>query len=513
MPSGGEPIRLGPFVGGINILSDPTALQDTELVDALNVELDLDGSYIGRPPFFDLSPPASGGHITLLGYYIDGTNLRLIGKNSSGLWYYTSGSWSFVTGTAGVDGATMVQYDDKAWVVASPTSANPGGYIGGTSWNSVAAMPKGGAAVIHKERMYIVPGPNITGANSTVLRFSDPADLNTWPGGNSIFVNKGDGQKLIDILVYNDNLLLFKEDSTYVLAFDTAPTDAIVRKINSTIGVSALNCVVAYENSLYVLHENSVYEVVNYDFAKINSKVPLKYNSTAPGGGWSDPFFLTLLGDRLIVKYWDKMYVFGLKTKVWTRWDTSTVGARYIGPAVAVPIKDEANAIPQYQMSSAALTTNAFYGFRDVIDSLHTETIPVTIKTKNYDFGVPHRYKRLFWWGADVSTINAIVGTVQPIIVNFSVTWDQLFDGFPGITWDNLNTWDQPLNVPVIVQTTTDAQNAPRKFAKFLKSLRFRQANFQLDMTYDGTPVSGPLRFFTFTTIIGTKEHVSKSLT
>jgi hypothetical protein len=498
----------------MNILSDPTALQDTELVDAVNVDLDLDGSYIGRPPFFTLASAASGGHMTLLGYYIDNATLRLIGKNTSGIWHYTTGAWSLIAGTAGVDGAALVQYDDKAWIVASPSSANPGGFVGpGASWTSVAAMPKGGAAVIHKERMYIVPGPLITGANSTLLRFSDPADLNTWPGGNAIFINKGDGEKLVDIVVYNDNLLLFKEDSTYVLAFDTSPSDAISRNINSTIGVSSTHCVVAYENSLYVLHENCVYEVVNYDFAKINSKMPLMYNNAAPVGGWSDPFFLTLLGDRLVVKYWDKLYLFGLKTKVWTRWDTSTVGNRYIGPAVPVPIKDEANAIPQYLMSSSAASSNAIYGFRDVIDTLNSETIPITIKTKNYDFGVPHRYKRLFWWGVDVTTIGTLTGTVQPIIVGFAVTWDQLFNGYPAITWDNLNTWDQPLTLPVIVQTVTDAQGTPRKFAKFLKSLRFRQANFQLDLSYDGTSLTGPIRIFTITTIIGTKEHVSKSLT
>ena len=252
---------------------------------------------------------------------------------------------------------------------------------------------------------------------------------------------------------------------------------------------------------------------MNYDFSKINSKVPLAYESTAPGGGWSDPFFISLLGDRLIVKYYAKLFVFGLKTKVWTRWDTSTIEGRYIGPAVAVPIKDEANAIPTYIMSSAAASSSAIYSFRDVIDSGNAEDIEVSLKTKNYDFGVPHRYKRLFWWGADVSTKSDITGIAQPIIVNFSVTWDQLKDGYPAITWDNLATWDQPLNLPVVIQTVRLAQSAFRKFAKFKKSLRFRQINFEVKMSYNGTNVTGPVRFFTMTTIIGTKEHSSKALT
>lgn len=507
----GEPIRLGPFVGGMNILSDPTALQDTELVDAVNLELDLDGSYISRPPFSTLASPSSGGHMKLLGYYIDGLNLRLIGCNSSGLWHYTAGVWAAITNGAGIDATCMVQYDDKAWIIATQTSGIAGGSITGTTFSGVAAMPRGGSAVVHKERLYIVPGPSFTGANSTVVKFSAAADFTSWPAVNAIFINKGDGQKLIDILVYNDNLLLFKEDSTYVLAFDSSPSDAISRKINPTIGVSSKDCVVAYENQLYVLHENNVYEVVNYDFAKINSKIPLLYDGTAPAGGWSDSQFLTLLGDRLIVKYYAKLFVFGLKTKVWTRWDTSTNGGRYIGPAVAVPIKDEANAVPTYVMSSASASSSAFYSFRDVIDSSNSETINCSIKTKNYDFGVPHRYKRLFWWGADVSTISTITGILQPIIVNFSVTWGQL----SAYTWGQIsaNTWGQPLNVPVSIQSVKSAQTAPRKFAKFPKSLRFRQANFEIRMSYNGTSASGPVRFFTITSIIATKEHVSKSLT
>lgn len=511
MPGGGEPIRLGPFVGGMNTLSDPTALQDTELVDVVNMELDLDGSYIARPPFYTLSAPGSGGHFRLLGFYIDVSTMRLIACNSSGLWYYTSGAWSFVTGTAGIDATAMVQYDDKAWIIATPGSTNPGGYISGITWTSVPAMPRGGSAVVHKERMYVVPGPTVTGANSTVIKFSAAADFLTWPAANAIFINKGDGQKLIDVIVYNDNLLMFKEDSTYVLAFDTSPADAVVRKVNPSIGVANKNCVVAYENQLYVFHEAAVYEVVNYDFAKINSKVPFRYDATAPAGGWSDPYFLTLLGDRLIVKYYARLFVFGLKTKIWTRWDTSTQGARYIGPAVAVPIKSESDAIPQYYMSPANTNGLPLFGFRDVYDNANTENIQCAITTKNYDFGVPHRYKRLFWWGTDVSTISDVVGTVQPIIVNFSVTWGQL----SAYTWGQIsaNTWGQPLNLPIVVDTVRLAQSAARKFAKFAKSLRFRQANFQVKISYNGTSASGPARFFTITCLIGTKEHVSKDLT
>lgn len=504
----GDPIRLGPFVGGINQLSDPTALQDNELVDCINMDLDLDGSYIGRPPFYDIGEPATGTGLRLLGYYLTAAHTRLIACNTAGIWIYEANVWSLVAGTSTVVASAMVQYNDLAYIVASPLSAGNGGTIDDAgTYTAQAAIKKGGAAVVHKERLFIVPGPDKTGVDSTLLYGSAPADFLNYP--ISVYINKGDGQKLIDICVYNDNLLLFKEDSTYVLAYDDDPSAAITRKINSSIGVADKNCVVAYENQLYVLHRNNVYEITNYDFAKINSKVPFELDTTKPAP-WLFSSFVTLLGDRLVVRYYARIYVFGLKTKVWTRWD---VGTRYIGPAVAIPIRTEAQAIPEFVLASNVSTSNDVYSFRDVIDSIHSENITCYIKTKNYDYGVPHRYKRLYWWGADISAISEIFGIIQPIVVGFSVTWDALEDGFPVITWDTLETWDQPLTQPTIVQSDIPAQTSLRKFAKFKKSLRFRQINYQVQFSYDGTDVSGPVRFFALTSIIGTRQHVSKALT
>lgn len=504
----GEPIRLGPFPGGINTTSDPTAVQDTELVEANNVELDLDGSYISRPPFFDFAAPGSGNTFVILGWYITDAHTRLIASTSTGIWSYESGAWTAVVGTTSpvVKATCMVQYDNVAYIIATPDSAADGGSINDSlTFSSIAAIPRGGSAQVHKERLFIVPGVLKTGSDASLLKGSAPANFSSYP--ISVYINKGDGQKLMDVLVYNDNLLLFKQDSTYVFAYDSDPTDAVVRKVNPTIGVTAKYCVVPYENQLYVLHRGNVYEVVDYDFAKINSKVPLQYDSTKPGP-WNIPFFCTLLGDRLVVKYYAKIYVFGLKTKVWTTW---TTGTRYIGPAVADPMRDEAGAIPTYYMPTAVAADKFMFGFRDVYDGLHSESISVSFKTKNYDYGVSHRYKRLMWWGVDVSGTSQITGIVSPITVNFSVTWGQLGN----YTWGEIaaNTWGQPLTVPVIIQTVNPAHSFMRKFAKFAKTLRFRQVNYQLQMTTDGTNVTGPVRLFTFTTLIGTKMHVSKALT
>lgn len=502
----GEALRLGPFTGGINQLSDPTALQDTELVDAVNVELDLDGSYISRPPLYDLASPGSGTGMKLLGWYITDAHTRLIGQNSTSVWSYESGAWTAVSGTGTLKCTAMVQYDNIAYLIATPDSAIDGGSLNDSlTFSTIAAIPRGGSAVVHKERLFIVPGVLKTGSDASLLKGSAPANFSSYP--ISVYINKGDGQKLIDILVYNDNLLLFKQDSTYVLAYDADPADAITRKIHPTIGVAAERCVIPYENNLYVLHRNNVYEVVNYDFAKINTKVPFVFDATKPNP-WVNETYVGLIGDRLIVKYFARLYIFGLKSKVWTRW---TTGSRYIGTPVAAPIRGEINAVPQYVMASADSGVGSIHSMRDVFDSQNSETISIFLQTKNYDYGVPQRYKRLLWWGADVSTVQDVIGVIQPVLVSFGVTWGQI----AAFTWGQVagNTWGQPLSTPVIIQTTVGAQPASRKFVKFPKSVRFRQVNFQLSLSYDGTNVTGPVRFFTLTTIVGTKQHVSKSLT
>lgn len=502
----GEPLRLGPFVSGINHLSDPTALQDTELADAVNLDLDLDGSYIARPPFYDVADPSSGDDFRILGWYVTDAHVRLIAYTSTSLWSYETGAWTAIVGTGGVKATCMVQYDNKAYVIATPDSANDGGSIDDAlAWTSGPTIKRGGAAVIHKERLFIVPGPLKTGVDASLLQGSGPANFTTWPV--AVYINKGDGQKLIDLIVYNDNLMLFKEDSTYVLAYDADPTEAVQRKINSNIGVEDLNCVVFYENQLYMLHRNNVYEVVNYDFAKLNSKVPFRYDSTQPSP-WSKPTFVTLLGDRLVVKYYAKLYVFGLKSRVWTRWDTTT---RYIGPAFAEPIRDETNAIPTYYLSTAVEANRDMYAFRDIYDSANVEAINCSIVTKNYDFGVPHRYKKLFWWGVDLSTTANVTGEVQPLVVNFPVKWGDL----SAKTWGDIsgNTWGQPLNIPIVSLSIVPGTTAMRKFIKFPGALRFRQASFEVRTSYDGTDVSGPVRLFTLTAIVGNKQHVAKEQT
>src|SRR5690606_8089738 len=121
----GQPIPIGPFIGGLNADSDPTAIADNELSICENFELDLDGSLKSRPPFVDngVSFPLDpdGGNFTYLGVYYEGGNTYHLASDGAHSTYFFSGSaWSLVTDT--ISATAMVQFDNKAWLVA-PTDS------------------------------------------------------------------------------------------------------------------------------------------------------------------------------------------------------------------------------------------------------------------------------------------------------------------------------------------------------------------------------------------------------
>jgi hypothetical protein len=143
----GAPIQVGPFVGGLNTFSDPTAIADNELIVCQNFELDLDGSLKSRPPIEDLGidfPLAATGDIEFLGnFQVSETVSYLIASDGDGKTYYFNGTaWVLITST--IAAAGFVQFDDKAWLTAAVGSTNPGGYwtvSGGFTADS--NMPKG----------------------------------------------------------------------------------------------------------------------------------------------------------------------------------------------------------------------------------------------------------------------------------------------------------------------------------------------------------------------------------
>lgn len=517
-----EILRLGPFTGGMNISSDPALVKDDELIDCLNFELDIDGSLVSRPAIQITFQGATNQRFLIFGSVVFSGTLYLFGTQNGKTFVSSNAgsSWTELNpGGLSRECKTMEVYNNTVWLPATVGSAN-----GGISWTvgggpvAVAAMPRAEKCIVHKNRLYTCPGENAT-SNASRLSFSNAADFTTWPGTNFIDVQPGDGDTLNNIAVYQDNLLLFKGESTHVLAYDLDPVDAILREINPVVGSTASFGVVQHENTIYAMHHNNVYEITNFNFSLLNLKLPFVFDNALPSNTVAryENQHLSILGERLIVRYYNRTYSFQLRTRTWGEWaktDNSAITQWHIfGPLVRA--RDlSGSGLDSYYTSYSFDVSASGYKLLKIINGRSSGAAEGTgihifhciATTKDYDMADPVRYKRLFWWGADVLTGKDIVGSIQPITLINSTTWDALNTE----TWGDLNTWESPtVGANAFVKTVTgDNISNTNKMIKFGKSMRFRKVNFSVQLQTNGTTLQ-PTKVFQLVAVVGVHALVS----
>jgi hypothetical protein len=518
MASSAQPVRIGPFTGGLNLYSDPSTIGDTECADINNFDIDLDGTLVSRPPLMPLSGPGTNG-LRIIGYFTwtDGV-VYILASSSTTTYQYNTSTLVWTTITSTFPATSMVQYNNTAYLVSPFASANPGG-----SWNptalfvAVSTMPHGVTAVMYKERMWIGSGTGHTSPSRlffcTPLGGAGTGPGGTWNVADFIDINNGDGQNIIEIISFNGAIIVFKQNSTYMFAYDSQPTKGAVQTL-STIGIVDRDCVVVYEGVMYVMYSGYIYAVTNWNWEQVNIKVPFQYVNTRSGLTRND-YSLSIVGNRLICRYFDTYYIYGLKTKVWSKWTFTSDLDMFPHKFFKYPTADPVTGIAKFYSSSALLivvTAKGFQTFRDTYTSTESESMNVSVRSKTYNFNVPYSYKRLFWWGVDLLTNSPITARVIPVSYGTPVTWGQL----PTLTWNSISThmWSAPIDNILDVSDSADIRNTSgiRMFVKFLKALRFRQLAFDLSSTVDGTTNTGPLRLFSITAFVANKELSNKKI-
>ena len=194
--------------------------------------------------------------------------------------------------------------------------------------------------------------------------------------------------------------------------------------------------------------------------------------------------------------------MYSLNTRTWTVWLTTAFVA--IGQMIS-----RTDLTTQYEEAICFTAKTIATGSGRVAKTIHivdnfvagkSETITCRIRTKNFNYQSGATYKRLFWWGVDASFRGVTVGEVTPITFNQAVTWSALAT----YLWSDLSaySWEQPISPTTAVTDTktTMGSAAIRKFVKFMKALRFRQVNYAVTFTSDGTPDTSPVRLFSVTT-------------
>jgi hypothetical protein len=519
----GQPVDLGPFVGGLNNRTDDSTIDDTDLVAATNWIVGIDGTLIGRQPITEYTKPGSfpstTARLKLLGYTVMHAagvfTPVLFASNANGTWAFYSGAWDQISNKEYDCFVTYGNTTNKAFF-AKKGSDNGGSWLL-TDANIVTYtdMPIGWTMAVHKNRIWVAG--NL--AEPSRLKFSIPTpngDNDDWemdasvtpliPPAGYIDVNPGDGQRINYIMSYEDNLVIFKDDSTWILAYDAVISQGQLISVSDSIGASDPNCVAIYDGVAYVYHEGNVYAFAQGQFQSITEKF-LPVGNSSVASAYSTPLCLSVFGDNLILRQYDKVYVYHLLTGSWTEW----VSEHPISKFVLVPtnIGLENNT---YFIQSAVTATDKIFQIKTVWDNTATENFTCSVTTKTYDFGTARNFKRLFWWGIDCeSGSGAVTAWVTPFNNRFQERWEDL----TGL-WEDyeLRTWEAILtDQPSIEDGPTTNSSRKRRFYKCLKSLRFHQINFKVSITTDGTEANGRVKLFAIVPFVNIKQGVVAKIT
>ena len=541
-------IELKDFSGGLNNFWDPSSIADNEVPFLLNMEFTPNGALTSRPPIVDreLGHPLgalSTQHIDILGYYTpESGKIFLIASTDAKTWaleveQYGFGSWIEIWSSKAT---AFVQYANQVvmakastggarWMPSRPAASTPANPIidGSTNTLAIPQMPALFTLVLFKERMF---GTGLHGTNAeTAVYWSDIVSLDaatgiySWNADSFVFIGRGDGQPITELIADYNGLIVFKRNTTYNFVYSELPEEGTISLVQSNIGAQNKRSVVGYQNGFVVLHNRTLYKFQNNIYAPINSqKVRFDYKEDFSPTSSLFAEAVSVVGDRALVFTAGSLYSLNLLTGTWSQWQTQTG----VGYFIEIPKpRGYQERYPAALGISGASATKVWYmqdfpvsGWfelegGEVVVRGSSEQFQCAMRTKIFDFDAPTEWKRIYWWSTDVSAFGSVVGKIVPIgVPEVQNTWDQL-DQF---TWDYLSdlTWDSLFFRDVAVTTTQNVEgNGPQRVAlKMDKSARFRRAYFELYLLCDGTEETAPTQIFSLTPMIGTKAKMSKDV-
>lgn len=541
-------IEFADFSGGLNNYWDPSTIADNELSYLINMEFTPNGALTSRPPIIDRGlghplGPNSTQKIDPLGYYTpeDG-KVFFIAATDSKTWaievqQYGFGAWTEIWSSKAT---SIIQYANQVimakqttggarWMPNRPAASVPANPIidGATNTLAIAQMPALFTLQLFKERMF---GTGIHGTSfetavfwSDIVSLDQPTGIYQWAADSNVYVGRGDGQPITELIADYNGLIIFKRNTTYNFVYSDLPEEGTISLVQNNIGAQNKRSVVAYQNGFVVLHNRTLYKFQNNVYAPINAqKVRFEFNENFNNATALFAESVSVIGDRALVFTQGNLYSLNLLTGGWAQWQTTT-NLAYV---IEVPRPRAFQWRYNRAMGISAQTATTVYFMQDypvsgwfevednvVVEEGGTEEFQCIMRTKIFDFDTPSEWKRLYWWAADVSAVGQITGKIIPIgIPPINPTWDQL-DQY---TWDYLEalTWDTLFSPDIAVTTNqTITGDEPQRVAlKMDKSARFRRAYFELYLNTDGSSATAPAQIFSLTPLIGVKAKMSKDV-
>jgi hypothetical protein len=213
-------------------------------------------------------------------------------------------------------------------------------------------------------------------------------------------------------------------------------------------------------------------------------------------------------------------------TSVLTSANMTTTGAKtfdFTTPAGAIlariSIRSTVNGTITYRLPNFNRTTvTAPFNLMRITDTYPDqaaaiEYIDCYFQTKSYDYKAPGNFKRIYWAGMDVKATRQITAESRPVSRVVPVLWSQLeaytFDQLAQGVWGNPLSWLTSViaDIDLLPEDLLPSENG-RYFKKFAGAMRFRQMSYIIRMSSLGNADTGPIKFFTITTYVNTKQEV-----
>jgi len=413
-------IRMGPWSDGINLLDEPDQLQDRQMLSCINLDVDNTGVLEPRRGL-RYSPIDSTANIKYLMATVilaGETQPRALtstydGTNSAFRALSTPTSGAAFTNLAAGQYYSAVQYQNKIWYIPG-VSTTIGRFSPSSTTNNpmttVGAMPYGDYGFILKDRLFIVRKA------TSELFFSKATDFTIWaaPDGGVIQVNPGDSAPITKVVTVNNQVIIFKRDSTFVLSFNTSPTgDGVLRQVASDQG--ALDAI-TYNNEVYTYNSRSVFKFVNGFYQDIGLQLNLAGQDVIDSAV-SNPARLNVVGKTLILGTTPggKTYAMNLDTNAWSTYtlasdlsiSTGTIFSRS-SVGTAVFFGDGTSKISFMLLARTQRTDQSV--------DLSYKAPAYSFKTKEYNFDDSEVWKRMYSYHLDTRFDASVVGNALTFI-------------------------------------------------------------------------------------------------
>lgn len=333
----GKPVKIGPFVGGLNNRSLAGESKDNEVVELINMEVALDTSLQSRPPIEVVTgtPSNQPNQWEVLGIYrITAASWYAVVLVPTGATTFDVRAYPNADFTAsplviktitGVNNKVVafVQYNDWCYFNVNTGATDTGfRWKSGSAVENIATMPRGSVMVSWKDRIWVTADGTAATGNYFWFSTVDATGPkpNTWNTAvDFVNVDPGFGGLNTAMLPMVSSILIFKSDATYRFSFSSSPKAGEVVKLSGAVGAAGPNAVVNYENYAFVYDQGRVYELINQSFEQLNINV--QFLADAAGADALAPGVdLSVINKRLVIRYFNTIYSYYVDTRTWSQW-------------------------------------------------------------------------------------------------------------------------------------------------------------------------------------------------